>query len=111
LKVIKAFRIRDRESLRDCARYRDHAWLLDSYVTGNQGGSGVAFDWDIAVEATKLSRMIILAGGLRPETVAAAVRKVWPYAVDVSSGVESEPGKKDHSKLRAFIAAAKGMEA
>src|SRR5436190_3694781 len=106
LKVIKAFRLRDRDSLRDCSSYRNYGWLLDSYVDGQPGGTGVAFDWDLAVEATKLSRMIILAGGLKVETVGEAVRKVRPYAVDVSSGVESAPGKKDHAKIRQFIAAA-----
>ena len=106
-KVIKAFRIRDRDSLRDCTAYRDFAWLLDSHVDGAQGGTGVAFDWNVAAEAVKLSRMIILAGGLKPQTVAEAVSRVRPYAVDVSSGVESEPGKKDHQKVREFIAAAK----
>ena len=107
LKVIKAFRVRDRESLQSCVSYRDSAWLLDSYVEGAQGGTGVAFDWNIAAEAVKLSRMVILAGGLKPESVAEAVHKVRPYAVDVSSGVESAPGKKDHQMIREFIAAAK----
>ena len=110
LKVIKAFRIRDRDSLRTCMAYRDFAWLLDSHVDGAQGGTGVAFDWNVAAEAVKLSRMVILAGGLKPQTVAEAVSKVRPYAVDVSSGVESEAGKKDHRKVREFIAAAKGAE-
>jgi phosphoribosylanthranilate isomerase len=109
LKVIKAFRIKDAASLPACLPYRDYAWLLDSYVDGALGGTGVAFDWNVAAEATKLSRMIILAGGLKVETVADAVRRVRPYAVDVSSGVESGPGKKDHAKMRAFIAAAKSV--
>jgi phosphoribosylanthranilate isomerase len=107
LKVVKAFRIRDRESLQQCLRYRNHAWLLDSYVEGALGGTGVAFNWDVAAEATKHSRMVILAGGLKVETVAEAVRKVRPFGVDVSSGVESAPGRKDHAKIRAFIAAAR----
>ena len=106
LKVIKAFRIRHADSLRAALNYRSHAWLLDSYVDGQHGGTGVAFNWDIAVEATKLSRMVILAGGLKVETVAEAVRKVRPYAVDVSGGVEAAPGRKDHRKIREFIAAA-----
>ena len=107
LKVIKAFRVRGRESLRACSSYRNCAWLLDSFVEGSHGGTGTSFDWDLAVEATRLSRMVILAGGLRLETVADAVRKVRPYAVDVSSGVESVPGKKDHGKVRDFIVAAR----
>jgi len=110
LKVIKAFRIRDHDSLRACLAYRDHAWLLDSFVDGAHGGTGVAFNWDVAGEATKLSRMVILAGGLKPESVADAVQRVRPYGVDVSSGVESAPGQKDHAKIRAFIAAARAAD-
>ena len=105
VKVIKAFRVRDSVSLQTALAYRDHAWLLDSYVDGQHGGTGVSFDWDVAVEATKHNRMVILAGGLKVETVAEAVRKVRPFAVDVSGGVESAPGKKDHSQIRGFIAA------
>jgi len=105
MKVIKAFRMRGRESLDACLRYRDHAWLLDSYVTGAEGGTGVAFDWNLAVDATRLTRLVILAGGLKPESVGEAVSKVHPYAVDVSSGVESSPGRKDHGKITAFIRA------
>jgi phosphoribosylanthranilate isomerase len=105
LKTIKAFRMRDSQSLQECLHYRDCAWLLDSHVDGAHGGTGVAFDWNLAVEAAKLSRMIILAGGLKVETVRDAVHRVRPYAVDVSSGVEASPGKKDHRKLREFIAA------
>ena len=104
-KIVKAFRIRDEESLRECLPFRDYAWLLDSYVAGAQGGTGVVFNWNVAVEATRHSRMIILAGGLKPETVGEAVRKVRPYAVDVSSGVESSPGKKDHARIRQFVEA------
>ena len=107
LKVIKAFRVRDRTSLDQCLAYRSHAWLLDSDVPGQAGGTGVAFDWSVAAQAAQLSRMVILAGGLKVETVAEAVRKVRPYAVDVSSGVESEPGRKDPGKVREFIAAAR----
>ena len=109
LKVIKAFRIRDRASLQECQNYPDHAWLLDSYVAGAHGGTGAIFDWNIAAEATQLSRRVILAGGLKVETVAEAVRLVRPYAVDVSSGVESSPGRKDGALIRAFIAQAKSV--
>ena len=108
LPFLKAFRVKDRSVLAQCAPYRAGAWLLDSFVDGALGGTGVAFDWEVAIEAVKLHRQVILAGGLKVETVADAVRRVRPCGVDVSSGVESAPGKKDHGKIRAFIAAAKG---
>jgi len=105
--AIKAFRIKDASSLQPLANYDTHAWLLDAYSPDSLGGTGASFNWDLAVEAKKLGRPIFLAGGLTPENVAEAVRRVQPYAVDVSSGVESSPGKKDPAKLRAFIHAAK----
>jgi phosphoribosylanthranilate isomerase len=77
------------------------AFLLDSHASGGQGGSGRVFDWS-RVPATA-PRPIVLAGGLNPETVGAAVRRVRPYAVDVSSGIESAPGLKDYARMRAFV--------
>jgi phosphoribosylanthranilate isomerase len=105
--TIKAFRIRDEESLKSLPEYKTEAWLLDAYAGDKLGGTGAKFNWDLAIAAQKLGRPIFLAGGLTPENVADAIRKVHPYAVDVSSGVESAPGKKDHEKVRAFIRAAK----
>jgi phosphoribosylanthranilate isomerase len=105
---MKAFRIRDAESLRSLPDYETDAWLLDAYSPDKAGGTGATFNWDLAIEAKKLVRPIFLAGGLTPHNIAEAVRRVLPYAVDVSSGVEAEPGKKDHGKVRAFIKAAKG---
>src|SRR5579884_1823975 len=105
--TIKAFRIRDAGSLKDLAEYRTDAWLLDAYAADKLGGTGTKFNWDLAIEAKKLGKPIFLAGGLTPENVAEAVRKVQPYAVDVSSGVESAPGKKDQAKMREFVKAAK----
>lgn len=110
LKVVKAFRLRDRASLEACWQYPAHAWLLDSFVDGAHGGTGVAADWNLAAEAARLHRHVILAGGLRAETVGEAVRCVRPFAVDVSSGVESAPGQKDHAKIRAFIQAVRSAE-
>jgi phosphoribosylanthranilate isomerase len=109
LKVWKAFRVASADVLRVTPKYETDAWLLDAAVSGLLGGSGQHFDWEIAVKAKALGRPIILAGGLRPDNVWSAVERVRPYAVDVSSGVESAPGVKDAVKVRAFIAAAKGV--
>lgn len=110
LMSMKAFRVRDSESLKILPTYPTDAWLLDAFVADKIGGTGERFNWDLAVEATKLGRPVFLAGGLTPTNVAEAVKKVQPYGVDVSSGVEAEPGKKDHQKVREFIKAAKSVE-
>lgn len=107
LKVWKAIRVRDESSLGALPDYKTDAWLLDSYVAGQKGGTGEKFNWELAIAAKDLGRPIILAGGLTPENIATAVRQVRPFGVDVSSGVESGPGKKDAAKVRAFIMAAK----
>ena len=106
---LKAFRIQDESSLELLKDFpKVGAWLLDSYVKGVPGGTGEVFNWDLAVKAKSMGRPIILAGGLNPDNVVDAVAKVQPYGLDVSSGVESAPGKKDPEKLKAFIARAKG---
>jgi phosphoribosylanthranilate isomerase len=102
-RVIKAFQVKDRESLKTMAHYRVGAFLLDSYRDGMRGGTGVSFDWHLAVVAKTFGK-IILAGGLTPENVAEAVKLVQPYAVDVAGGVEKEKGTKDHAKVKKFIA-------
>jgi len=109
LMSIKALRIQDRTSLEALALYPTDAWLLDAYSPNQVGGTGEKFNWELAVEARGLGRPIFLAGGLTPENVADAVRLVRPYAVDVSTGVEKAPGRKDHAKVRAFIQAAKSV--
>ena len=108
LRVIKAFRVRDAESLKPLADFRSETWLLDSFVVGKHGGTGAVFNWDLAAQAVQQGGRVILAGGLSPENAADAVRRIRPYALDVSSGVELAPGRKDAAKVRAFIAAAKG---
>ena len=110
LKIIKAFRIRDASSLTPLPRYETDAWLLDSFVPGKEGGTGATFNWELANQAKESGRPVILAGGLTPENVAEAVHEGWPYAVDVSSGVESSPGRKDAALVRAFVATVRGME-
>jgi len=107
LMSIKAVRVRDKTSIQALTAYPTDAWLLDAYAPDKIGATGEKFNWDLALEARRWGRPIFLAGGLTPENVAEAVRYVRPYAVDVSSGVESSPGKKDGSKVAAFIRAAK----
>lgn len=105
--VIKGFRLKDELSLLSCRDYQGLPWLLDSFVAGQAGGTGAVFNWDLALKAKSSNPVIVLAGGLTPDNVAEAIRRVRPYAVDVSSGVESAPGKKDAAKMRAFVAAAR----
>ena len=105
LMSMRAFRIRDAGSLKQIPEFHTDAYLLDAYSPGARGGTGERFNWDLAIEAQKFGKPVFLAGGLTPENVADAVRKVRPFGVDVASGVESSTGKKDHAKIRAFIAA------
>lgn len=106
-RVIKAIHIQDAASLNKMIPYRSvRAFVLDSHQPGQLGGSGKTFNWEIAAQAKKFGR-VILAGGLTPENVAEAVRQVGPIGVDVSSGVESQIGKKDRDKMRRFIEAAR----
>jgi phosphoribosylanthranilate isomerase len=109
VRVIKAFRVRGPESLASLEAYLPaaEAFLLDAHVPGAHGGTGARFDWELAVEARRFGKALILAGGLNPGNVAEAVKRVRPYALDVSSGVESSPGVKDPARLRAFVAAAR----
>jgi len=104
--VMKAIRVKDRESLDQMTSYqgRVRAFLLDTYKAGQRGGTGESFDWSLAREAKQYGS-IVLAGGLNPDNVAAAIRVASPQAVDVAGGVEASPGKKDHARLRAFFRA------
>jgi phosphoribosylanthranilate isomerase len=104
LPVVKAVRVGGALPLDALRAYPVAAFLLDAPSAG-YGGSGATFDWSLAEGVAGLGPLI-LAGGLTPENVAAAVRRVRPYAVDVASGVESAPGVKDVSKMTRFIAAA-----
>lgn len=110
LTTIKAFRVRDTKSLELLPRYKTDLWLLDSYVPGEHGGTGAQFNWHLAAHAMRMGRPIVLAGGLKPSNVAKAIRTVCPHAVDVSSGVESAPGRKDPTLVRAFITAVKSAK-
>jgi len=107
-RTIKALRIKDERSISDMHKYDVNAILADAYCPDAYGGTGETFNWDILAGLKSCDR-IILAGGLGPENVADAIRKVRPYAVDVSSGVEASPGVKDHARLRRFITEAKSL--
>lgn len=105
--TIKAFRVKDFIDLNPLEHYKGiSAYLLDTYAPSSYGGTGQIFNWDIALEAKRFGK-IILAGGLTTDNVEKAVRWVKPYAVDVSSGVEAEKGKKDLKKVKEFIKRAK----
>jgi phosphoribosylanthranilate isomerase len=106
--TLKAFRMKGPETLEEMEEFPTDGFLLDAYVKDELGGTGASFSWDLAVRAQEFGRPIFLAGGLTAENVAEAVQRVQPFAVDVSSGVELEPGKKCPDKMRAFVAAAKG---
>jgi phosphoribosylanthranilate isomerase len=107
-RVIKAFRVKDITCLEPMNTYQASAFLLDAWSPTAHGGTGRTFNWEIAACAAQVSR-IILAGGLTPDNVAEAILQVRPYGVDVSSGVESSPGKKDSRKLTEFISNAKSI--
>jgi len=106
--VMKALRLKDRGNFLSLAEFQGRAsvrgFVLDTFSENAYGGTGQISDWRLAAEAAK-SATILLAGGLTSENVGEAIRTVQPYGVDVSSGVESIPGKKDHAKLRAFFEA------
>ncbi len=105
-RVIKSFTIKNLPPLRKLSGYRAAAYVIDK----EKGSSDAAIEsiWQAALKARQHGR-VILAGGLTPENVGRAIETARPYAVDVASGVETKPGKKDHARLRDFIAAAKNV--
>jgi phosphoribosylanthranilate isomerase len=107
--VYKSFRVNKEFNLETLRWYKGSAYLLDTYVEGTLGGTGKTFDWEIALAAKAYGR-IILAGGLTPENIAEAMKKVQPYAMDVNSGVESAPGKKDKNKLERLFKAIRSLQ-
>ena len=108
--ALKALRLKDRGTLLALAEFRGRAnvrgILIDAFSDQAYGGTGQPVDWTLAEEAAR-STAVILAGGLNPANVVEAIKKVRPYGVDVSSGVEKSPGKKDPDKVKAFIEAAR----
>jgi phosphoribosylanthranilate isomerase len=98
----KAFRLKDEKTLELMKKYKCDYYLVDTFLTQAYGGTGVTGNWELAREAKKMGK-IILAGGLTPENVADAIRTVKPDGVDVASGVEEKPGRKDAAKVERFI--------
>jgi len=110
-RVIKAVKVGPGFRVAGLTRYRRaDAILLDGFVRGLHGGTGRTLDWNLARTARRYGR-IILAGGLTPENIAEAIRVAQPYAVDVCSGVEARPGRKDHARLRALFSAVEAARA
>jgi len=101
-RVIKAIRVKDIQSLKKLSDYPVSSFLLDTFSEDQYGGTGKVFDWYLAYPAKKYGP-IILAGGLTPNNVRQAIQRIQPYGVDVCSGVESQPGIKDHKKMQAFL--------
>lgn len=104
-RVIKAFRVRSPADITAARAYRVDYHLFDAFVRGHHGGTGATFDWDL-VARRKGGVPAIVAGGLTPDNVGEAIAATNPWGVDVSSGVESSPGVKDHNRIVSFLAAA-----
>ena len=107
-RAIKVFLLSQDVSLEQIQLYAScSAYLVDAYSPDERGGTGETCDWDQAAAIAALDKPLLLAGGLTPENVAESIQRVRPYAVDTAGGVESEPGIKDHERIRAFIHNAK----
>lgn len=107
LKVVKALRVRDAESLEDMERYGADLYLLDAYSEKARGGTGERFDWGLAKTLRERDN-IVVSGGLNPENVREAIEFFEPYGVDASSSLEDRPGVKNGERVRRFVSAAKG---
>jgi phosphoribosylanthranilate isomerase len=103
-KVMKAMRVTSAADVQAAEAFRTDLHLFDAYWHGIHGGTGKSFDWELVAKRRSKVPMV-LAGGLTPENVAGAIERIRPYAVDVVSGVEAEPGRKDSVKVEAFLQA------
>jgi phosphoribosylanthranilate isomerase len=109
-KVIKAIRVRSPAEVRAAEAYRTDFHLLDTHRRGTHGGTGESFDWELLADR-RSEVPLILAGGLTPDNVDEAIAMTHPFAVDVASGVEAEPGAKDHALMAAFAERAQAIPA
>lgn len=108
--VIKALRVGPGRAVTSASDYKCNVILLDSWSTTSPGGTGETFPWTIAVALRPHVRRLVLAGGLTSENVGRAIQMVQPWAVDVCSGVEDGPGRKDGAKVRRFVEAVRSIE-
>jgi phosphoribosylanthranilate isomerase len=110
LRVIKALRVSEEFTPESAADYHVEAILLDAFSRTERGGTGRTFDWSIAQRTRERINRLYLAGGLTPENVREAIETVEPYAVDVCSSIEREPGRKDHARMREFFDALRSIQ-
>jgi phosphoribosylanthranilate isomerase len=110
-RVIKAFRIQELEDIHAIAKYQGviSAALLDTKDPELQGGTGKTFDWGLALKAQEYDLPLILAGGINSANIQKAINLVNPYAIDIASSIESEPGKKDYNKMKELVQLAKSI--
>jgi phosphoribosylanthranilate isomerase len=110
--VIKAFRLKDESSLPAIRRYhgRVRAILLDTYVEGRKGGTARTFDWDLAIKAKEFEIPTVLSGGLNPANIAEAISLVKPFGVDVNSGIEESPGRKNRALMQELMEIIRKLE-
>ena len=106
-KVIKAFKVNKEIDLRKVLKYKVFGYLFDTFSKAKAGGTGKKFNWNLLRNTDKISGQVFLSGGLNNRNVKNAIKQMHPDWVDVSSGVESRPGKKDHKKIQQFINAVK----
>jgi phosphoribosylanthranilate isomerase len=109
-KVMKAVRVRDAVQLHVVQRFHTDYHLLDAYSPSSPGGTGESFDWELARRHPG-TPPVVLSGGLNPDNVGTAIETARPFAVDVASGTEAEPGRKDPAKLTAFVRAVEAADA
>lgn len=103
VKLIKAIRLKDKESIRSIEDCQTDAILLDAYDSGMYGGTGKALDRSLVILAKEYGKRLIISGGLNPDNVRETIEEIRPYGVDVSSGIESSPGKKNIELMEEFM--------
>lgn len=108
-KTIKSFSIRDKDSLEEINKFIVSAYLFDTFKEGMPGGTGTCFDWNI-IKKISFTKPVIISGGLNLNNITRCIKLLQPYGIDICSGVEKYPGKKDKNKLRKFIEKVKLIE-